>query len=121
MRVGSLVEAAGSNKLRLLIVHDNLNWAKGQLLKYRDLTNEQGVTLEETEQAIAVVANLLNAAVIRNRWFLPAQHTHAAIKSLYRALGGGQYIGAAVRSGKKEGSLNEQWMTYLHGPAVTRL
>jgi hypothetical protein len=116
-----LIEAAGSNKLRLLIVHDNLNWAKGQLLKYRDLSSEQGVSVEESEQAIAVVANLLNAAVIRNRWFLPPHSTQTAVKSLYRALASGQYIGAAVRSGRKESSLNEQWMTYLHGPAVTRL
>jgi len=69
-----------------------------------------------------VLANLLNATVIKNRWFVGPASTVHLIKECYKNVGGGHYIGAALRHNRNNDvSLNEKWMCYLHGPAVIRL
>lgn len=71
IRFSSFAEQAGFNKFRLLVVNDNLNLSKSALNKFKDLGSESlTISLEESEKAYAIVANLLNLTVIKNRWFM---------------------------------------------------
>lgn len=64
------MEQAGSNKFRLLILNDNLNLYKSLLNKFKDLNTENiPINLEESEKAFAIVSNLLNITLVKNRWF----------------------------------------------------
>lgn len=70
IKFNSFVEQAGSNKFRLLILNDNLNLYKTLLNKFKDLnTDNLPINLEESEKAYAIISNLLNITLIKNRWF----------------------------------------------------
>jgi len=88
------------------------------IYKYKDL-NTEGVStnLEENDLAIAIISNLLNTAVIKNRWFVNASNTLQSIKNTYKAIASGYYLGAVLRQGRnKEDSISTKWMSYLHSP-----
>lgn len=69
IKFNTFIEQSGSSKLRLLIVNDNLNIIKSLLNKFKDLnTDNLSVNIEENEKAFAIISNLLNITLIKNRW-----------------------------------------------------
>ena len=63
------MEYVGASKVRLLVVHDNLNFSKSILTKYKDLNNDAiNVLIEENERSLAIIANLFNLSLVKNRW-----------------------------------------------------
>jgi hypothetical protein len=123
LKLSAFTECAGTSRVRLLLVHDSLNFAKSSVVKYRDLNTEgPTVALEEQEQSFALVANLLNATLLKNRWVSTPETVLAQTKELYKGLASGIYVGAALRQSRKESpTIAHQWMCYLHGPPVIRL
>jgi len=75
IKLNGFIENVGLSRVKLIVIHDNLNYVKSSLTKFKDL-NIDGLTvsLEENEQSFALAANLLNATLIKNRWVAtPAQ------------------------------------------------
>ena len=71
---------------------------------------------------MAIIANLLNVTIIKNRWLCPPEQMLARIKETYQSLGKGLYIGSVLRQNRKEtDKINDIFMSYIHGPAVVRL
>ena len=122
IKLGSFIEQAGSNKFRLLVLHDNLNLFKSLLNKFKDLNADSvPISLEESEKAYAIISNLLNITLLKNRWFSTWKDIEAGIKTALKSLASGLYVGASTRQGRPEGSLTAQWQSYTHGPPIIRL
>lgn len=121
VRFSTFAEQAGSNKFRLLVVNDNINLSKSTLNKFKDLGTESlTINVEESEKAYSIVANLLNATLVKNRWFMQWSQLEGNVKAIYKALASGHYVGASNRQNRGE-SISSQWYSYVHGPSVIRL
>lgn len=102
LKFNSFFEFVGVNKIRLLIVNDNINFPKPMLLKHKDIHEEYPtVTLDEAEQALSILANLLNLTVIKNRWFVPPGKMGTYMRDLLGCVAKSQYIGATLRTIRK--------------------
>ena len=123
LRFNSFVEYAAQNKVRLLVLHDCLNFPKQMLNKYKDIVEDApSILIEENEETLAKMANLLNLIVIKNRWICPPDQMIQHIKETYQSMAKGLYIGSVLRQNRKEGDkINDVFMSYIHGPAVIRL
>jgi hypothetical protein len=93
------------------------------LNKFKDLNNDSlGINIEESEKAFAIISNLLNITLVKNRWFNQWPQLEASIQSIYKSLASGVYIGAGIRQNRGNvESLGSQWQCYTHGPAVLRI
>jgi hypothetical protein len=104
------------------VVNDNLNLSKSILNKFKDLsTDTLSISLEESEKAYAILANVLNITVVKNRWLMEWSQLDARVKGIFKSLAGGLYVGAASRQGRGGEGLTNHWYSYVHGPAVIRL
>ena len=123
VKLSSLLEHVGTSKTRLLLIHDNLNFSKLSLNKFKDLNTESfNVMVEENEKATALLADLLGLSVVKNRWHQRSEAMKSTVTSTLSVLAKGDYIGSCLRQ-KRESTeqLNAAWCCYLHGPAVIRL
>lgn len=60
------------------------------------------MSLDESEQAFSILSNLLNATIIKSRWLVPPGKMGMYMRDLYGCLAKGQYIGATLRTIRKE-------------------
>ena len=72
--------------------------------------------------AYALISNLLNLTIIKNRWFINPPHLINIVKNTYKSLASGLYVGSAVRQNRSsEARLSANWLSYCHGGAVIRM
>lgn len=96
------MESAGLNKLKFMIVFDQLNFPKSALNKFRDINEEYSeVSFEENEFSWSIVANLLNITMIKNRWLAKPDRTSDYLKDMLRTLAKNNYVGATLRQIRK--------------------
>ncbi len=102
LKFNSFMESAGLNKLKFMIVFDQLNFPKSALNKFRDINEEYSeVSFEENEFSWSIVANLLNITMIKNRWLAKPDRTSDYLKDMLRTLAKNNYVGATLRQIRK--------------------
>lgn len=95
VKFNTLMQSVGYSRLKLLIVHDQLNWKKSILNKFIDLNCESETTeLEEQDLVLTTAMNLMNISLVKNRWTSTAEVVVSNIATIYKNLGSGSYLGS---------------------------
>lgn len=123
LRCGTLLNSLDINKIRLMVVLDNVNARKSSLEKYDPVEKGQTLTLEEEEQALIDILNLMNVSLVKNRWSPPIDSVMDTTRRFYKALGEEIYVGGALKktTQTESATLLEKLMLVYNGPPMLRI